>query len=83
MALFLDIHAFAGDTTPAAVADAHRADRESRDGFGALCLRSWISEDSRHLFCLVEADDLASARGVHTGAGGLEVEGCFPVSEYA
>lgn len=82
MPLFMDVHTIEGGVSAADVADAHRKDLETQDGYGVSYLRYWVDEAAGKIFCLVEADDAESANTVHREAHGLVADEIFPVSEH-
>ena len=82
MPLFMDIH----ETMPegaglADVAGAHAADVKTQDKYGVKYLKYWVDEDSRKIFCLVEAPDAETANKVHKEAHGLVADKIYQVSE--
>jgi hypothetical protein len=82
MPLFMDIH----ETMPegaglADVAGAHAADVKTQDKYGVKYLKYWVDEDSRKIFCLVEAPDAETAHKVHKEAHGLVADKIYQVSE--
>ncbi len=83
MALFMDVHTIEGGVSAAAVADAHRKDLETQDGYGVSYLRYWVDEAAGKIFCLVEADDADAASTVHREAHGLVADEIYAVSEHA
>ncbi len=70
MPLFMDVHRLDG-ATPEAVAEAHLRDVDVQDKYGVKYLRYWMNEDAGHVFCLLEAPDVAAAAAVHREAHGL------------
>jgi hypothetical protein len=82
MPLFMDIH----ETMPegaglADVAGAHAADVKTQDKYGVKYLKYWVDEESRKIFCLVEAPDAETAHKVHKEAHGLVADKIYQVSE--
>jgi Nickel responsive protein SCO4226-like len=72
MPLFIDIHRdLPAHVDAGALADAHRADVDIQDKYGAKYLSYWFDEDEHVAFCLVEAPDAASAAAVHRESHGL------------
>ncbi len=82
MPLFMDIHESMPDGAGLAdVAGAHSADVKTQDKYGVKYLKYWVDEDSRKIFCLVEAPDAETAAKVHKEAHGLVADKIFKVSE--
>jgi Protein of unknown function (DUF4242) len=59
------------------------ADRSiaTQDKYGVNYKQYWVDEDSRKIFCLVEAPDAETAAKVHREAHGLEADKIFAVEE--
>jgi uncharacterized protein DUF4242 len=82
MPLFMDIHETMPDGAGLAdVAGAHAADVKTQDKYGVKYLKYWVDEDSRKIFCLVEAPDAETAAKVHKEAHGLVADKIYQVSE--
>jgi uncharacterized protein DUF4242 len=82
MPLFMDIHESMPDGAGLAdVAGAHAADVKTQDKYGVKYLKYWVDEDSRKIFCLVEAPDAETAAKVHKEAHGLVADKIYQVSE--
>jgi len=82
MPLFMDIHETMPDGAGLAdVAGAHAADVKTQDKYGVKYLKYWVDEDSRKIFCLVEAPDAETAHKVHKEAHGLVADKIYQVSE--
>jgi uncharacterized protein DUF4242 len=82
MPLFMDIHESMPEGAGLAdVAGAHAADVKTQDKYGVKYLKYWVDEDSRKIFCLVEAPDAETAARVHKEAHGLVADKIYQVSE--
>jgi hypothetical protein len=82
MALFLDVHTLEGGVSVADVAEAHRKDLETQDGYGVTYLKYWVDEAAGKIFCLVEADSAEAANAVHREAHGLVADAIYAVTEH-
>jgi hypothetical protein len=80
MPLYMDVHTIAGATADA-VAQAHKADLRTQDGFDVRYLRYWVDEAEGKVFCLVEAPSADAAATVHREAHGLVADEIFRVQE--
>jgi hypothetical protein len=80
MPLYMDVHTIAGATADA-VAQAHKADLRTQDGYDVRYLRYWVNEADGKVFCLVEAPSAAAAADVHREAHGLVADEIFQVQE--
>jgi class 3 adenylate cyclase len=82
MPLFMDIHKNVGDdTTPEAVAEAHRADLAAQAPYNVRYLRWWFNRDARSIYCLVDAPSADAAIEVHQRAHGLVPDELIPVEQ--
>jgi Protein of unknown function (DUF4242) len=82
MPLFMDVHQTMPDGAGLAdVAQAHAADVATQDKYGVKYHKYWVDEDSRKIFCLVEAPDAETAARVHKEAHGLVADEIYKVSE--
>lgn len=71
MPLFLDIHRNLKDATPASIREAHIADIEAQETYGARYLKYWFDERRGTVVCLVEAPDREACEAVHRHAHGM------------
>lgn len=71
MPLFLDIHRNLKDATPASIREAHIADIEAQEAYGARYLKYWFDEGRGTVVCLVEAPDRGACEAVHRHAHGM------------
>ena len=82
MPLFMDIHENLPEGASAKdVAEAHAADVKTQEKYGVNYLKYWVDEQSRKVFCLVEAPDADTAHTVHREAHGLVADRIFEVQE--
>jgi uncharacterized protein DUF4242 len=80
MATYMDVHTIEGVTTEAA-AQAHQADLDTQDKYGANFMRYWVNEEAGKVFCLIDAPSAEAAIAVHQEAHGLLADDVFLVSE--
>jgi Protein of unknown function (DUF4242) len=80
MPLYMDVHTIAGASADA-VAQAHKADLRTQDGYDVRYLRYWVDEAEGKVFCLVEAPSADAAATVHREAHGLVADEIFQVQE--
>jgi hypothetical protein len=80
MPLYMDVHTIGGATADA-VAQAHKADLRTQDGYDVRYLRYWVNEAEGKVFCLVEAPSADAAATVHREAHGLVADEIFQVQE--
>jgi class 3 adenylate cyclase len=71
MPLFLDIHRNLKGATPESIRDAHIADLEAQEAYGARYLKYWFDKKRGTVCCLVEAPDREACEAVHRKAHGL------------
>lgn len=80
MPLFMDVHnGIPEDADADAVAAAHEADLAIQGKYRTRYINYWLDEDSRRIFCLVDAPDAATAHAVHREAHGLVADEIYPV----
>jgi hypothetical protein len=84
MPLFMDVHESLPEGASAKdLAGAHAADVKTQAQYGVNYKKYWVDEDSRKVFCLVEAPDAETAAMVHREAHGLVADRIFQVIEGA
>ncbi len=81
MPLYMDIHYHIDGLTAAAVANAHQADLNTQQKYGAKFLRYWFDESTGKVFCLIEAPNKEAAIAVHQEAHGLLADELIEVKE--
>jgi hypothetical protein len=82
MPLFMDVHENLPEGASAKdVAAAHAADVKTQDKYGVNYMKYWVDEESRKVFCLVEAPDADTAHTVHREAHGRVADRIFEVEE--
>lgn len=82
MPLFMDVHYnLPAEADGQAVADAHAADLRVQDKYHTRYLNYWLDEDTRTVFCLVDAPDAESAHAVHREAHGLVADAIHKVQQ--
>jgi hypothetical protein len=79
--LFIDTHDHIEGLTAEAVAQAHQADLNTQEKYGANYLRYWFDEKTGKVFCLIEAPSKEAAIAVHREAHGLLADEIVEVKE--
>jgi hypothetical protein len=80
MPLYMDVHRnVEGDA--AAVAEAHRKDLETQEGYGVKYLRYWVDDEDGAVFCLFEGPNKEAGEKVHREAHGLVADEIYEVTE--
>jgi len=79
--LFMEVHDFGGPVSAAAVARAHRLDRDIQHQYQVRFRGCWVDERAGRVFCLVEASDPAAAAAVHRASHGLVAHEVHEVHE--
>jgi len=77
----MDIHYHIDGLTASAVANAHQADLNTQQKYGAKFLRYWFDESTGKVFCLIEAPNKEAAIAVHQEAHGLLADELIEVKE--
>ncbi len=81
MPLYMDIHYHVDGLTADAIAQAHEADLNTQEKYGAKYLRYWFDEGTGKVFCLIEAPNKEAANAVHRDAHGLVADELIEVKE--
>jgi hypothetical protein len=81
MPLFMDVHTLGGPVGIEDAARAHEADLRTQGPYGVNYLRYWVDGENGKIFCLVDAEDAATAAAVHREAHGLVAGEIYRVAE--
>jgi AraC-like DNA-binding protein len=70
MPIYMDVHDVSG-AEAIDLAEAHRKDMKLQDKYHCKCMTYWFDEVKGNAFCLIEAPDKKSMKGMHQESHGL------------